>query len=365
MLVAFGTADELALHEASEHGSEVCKNQQGKNKKGVRLNLQIGAASYREEQDRRRRGQNSWAATSHNAQQNSNTSSGGDNQVQETEAPTSQEPLEELFPTRPVQRLRAPPRQKIGPVVARSSEVLSTQQQVPATASRSNAPQFEEQGPEPQRRERCQQMTQQQRKQNARTISSAQARNSDVPLVASAQVSSQGGAPPSGGATLLEQALQHIGAAGIDVVESLAPEPYRARNKLFKTNLEAAAGAEDIAEFKQSSNSLRRAVAVCEDQDSTFRAHVRTYAEQVLAVFKRVDEATCTDTAAGLLCELVVLLPDPALRHALHQELLGVQEEAARAHVRSQTGDPTGGGPVGIGGGAFSRRRAAAARRST
>eukprot|EP00927_Polykrikos_kofoidii_P082863 TRINITY_DN8354_c0_g1_i1.p1 TRINITY_DN8354_c0_g1~~TRINITY_DN8354_c0_g1_i1.p1 ORF type:complete len:747 (+),score=155.76 TRINITY_DN8354_c0_g1_i1:121-2361(+) len=338
-LVAFSTEDELLVHEASEHSSQLSQKAR---KQGVRLNVQMGATSYRDEQERRRQQQADSTSGSVSQSQKGRGrgrgglsqqavvgDSGGDLHVrfmwtrgQPPSVPTSGEwgPLfdgrranqseeeEELYPRRSV--ANSNPSTSASAPASASTASRHVSHAVPASrsAATANATSAQVIAPEV---------------ETAKAASiAAEAASADSEETVST------GAITADAAALLDAALAHTEEVGLDSASGLDRATYKERNHQFKVDLQQVLGTEQVAEFKAHSAHFRSSLAQSGEASGATqrRAVVLTYAERVLEVFLLAHNATDKTQVAVLLSDLVVLLPDPALRHSLHEELRGLSE---------------------------------------
>jgi len=122
---------------------------------------------------------------------------------------------------------------------------------------------------------------------------------------------------------------------GIDVVTTLELKEYNERNKNFKTGLLQAFSDEELNEFRSVSGRFLREASEFEQ---------RRYALHVLQVFSKASGKVGEESAARMLSDLIMLLPEAPLRRSLHKELLNLLEEkklqAARAVVLVNSKQP-------------------------
>mmetsp|Transcript_121982 Transcript_121982/g.304390 ORF Transcript_121982/g.304390 Transcript_121982/m.304390 type:complete len:725 (+) Transcript_121982:62-2236(+) len=327
-IVAFNDEGELRVHEAAEH-SALDKGGRGK-KQGARLNLQMGAVSYREEQERRRQGQGVSNPRSVGVRNASAQDSAGEisirfmwtrGQPRKAPAPAGEpgfageasaggpeqsDDEEALYPTRLVTRSKPLPVQ---------SEVAGFE--IPRAIS-SVLP-----CPAPQT-----------------ATDQSKAASSSGPMPKTTRSSVQGSPRPVR-LIVLDVALRSIADSGLDIVEGLEISQYREQNRCFKIALEDACGVEEFARFKEYSAKFRRSLADAKAQtvaaDAKAGHHMRTYADQVLDVFARICQRTDERKASDLLRDLVVLLPDKTVRRALHRELVDVSTQPLAATGASES----------------------------
>lgn len=307
-LVAFPSEEELKMHELAEHAALGHASQRIGGRRAARLNLQMGAASYRDEQERRG-GQAGASAPRRQAAERSS-------EVQIRFMWTRGQPQ------------KAPPGVDdvdIGSPAAEDEGIAELYPPRAAGARRS--------GPETHHSDARSKTT------SSRSRPALQADVREEPPgggVSGAVGSSAGGPAPPRKPSLLDAALASIRAAGVDSAERLEQQAYRERNKAFKVELEAACGVEELSRFKQCSATFRRSLADAGSAPETVKGrHARTYAVEVLGVFGRISEATAMETAAKLLRDLVILLPDQSVRRSLHQALVALQEEEKEAERRA------------------------------
>eukprot|EP00928_Gymnodinium_smaydae_P020341 TRINITY_DN17863_c0_g1_i2.p1 TRINITY_DN17863_c0_g1~~TRINITY_DN17863_c0_g1_i2.p1 ORF type:complete len:824 (-),score=133.80 TRINITY_DN17863_c0_g1_i2:158-2587(-) len=315
-LVAFLREDELRIHEATEHMAKSAKAAQRARKQGVRLNLQIGAPSYRDEQEQRRQ----TAAASRQgmtaAEVLRNANIGDDIRIRfmkprgQPARPSADDEEVVVQKTLSAERAeRYPPKAKSAP--RRPNASVASDRPAPADVA----------------------------------SSSLQARGAGAGR-ASAKGAAAPPPPPPGRpresvvdiaargtlARLLALALRELEEVGVDAVEALTPAEYKERNKMFKAALQNVLGEAQLQEFKELSATFRRTCAekiaqgVCGED-------VAAYVEDVCKVFGQAREAAGRVAAARLLSDLVVLLPEPALRHSLHQQLIHLRDREGRTEA--------------------------------
>lgn len=342
MLTAFADEDELRMHDASVHSIQLSQKAR---KQGVRLNIQLGPTSYREEQERRRQQQGAPTATTQTRRGAAGTSaevplrfawprgqparpSRSDEswRLDEDFGKDDDEAQLELFPPR---GWRAQGGSTAG--FAHHARAESRSQAPPAAVQ-----QHVEQNVQVQevRREepRAAPSAQQQREQQLREQQRLQVQQECEAATANAEAL-------QGVQALLEAALGAVEESGIDLVDHLEAPLYRERNRKFGNELRDAFGAEQIAEFKQSSADFRRALSdAAEADDKEERDKViASYAARLLALFAAASgQQDCsTDSRAKLLSDLILLLPDKVQRESLHREVQRLRKskrlEAAKA----------------------------------
>jgi len=129
---------------------------------------------------------------------------------------------------------------------------------------------------------------------------------------------------------LLSAALAHVDKVGLDNIVTSDEAMYKKRNKQLKAELQQVLGVDQMSEFKEFSARFRRAVssetrAALERRER--EPEVRTYAMQVLSVFTAACDGDMDPTTiSSLLGDLVILLPDEALRHSLHQSMTDLRD---------------------------------------
>eukprot|EP00747_Dinoflagellata_sp_TGD_P058331 gnl/TRDRNA2_/TRDRNA2_151074_c0_seq1.p1 gnl/TRDRNA2_/TRDRNA2_151074_c0~~gnl/TRDRNA2_/TRDRNA2_151074_c0_seq1.p1 ORF type:complete len:916 (-),score=163.06 gnl/TRDRNA2_/TRDRNA2_151074_c0_seq1:241-2988(-) len=329
-LVAFLTEDELRVHEITKHASQL---PQKARKQAMRLNIQVGTASYADEQrEQRARRQ---GATSTGAHRRSNAAEADDEQpvhfkwsrgkpakatgtskelrnewaeaLGNSNADSDEE--QERYPTRTVSRFANAGRRRLPGHTAT--------QTVPETSG-SRGSLVGMQATEP-------------GASGSRNTACDETSTPAVPLAAQA------------GASLLAAALHRLDGSALDQVDSLEQHAYKELNKQFKSSLQDVLGVEHLAEFKDVSAKFRRSLAEETETGNVPARHaaLRTYAERVLEVFLAARDTVGESPTAELLSNLVALLPEKALRHSLHQELQALrtrkQMECAKAVAAAKT----------------------------
>lgn len=313
-LAAFDTSDALWLHEVKEHSS---KASQKARKQGNRIQIQLGAASYREEQDRRRidsgPSRPSFAAAVTAAPLPSSPWTGavqfrwprgrvsakvddewvdilgrGQRQTEEDD--------ENKYPPRPVAKGKAkrPPMAVSCVSTINGVQFGGSSSSTKAKAKAKSTPI----GPVPRPSQEVEDVK---------------------PDPAIEEMKSR--------SRFLALAVQRIDQTGIDVISQLEQEEYRERNRRFKRDLEATLGADLLRSFKECSAQFRRSLADVSRKEGD--TAVKTYAQKVLEVFSASREALGDFVAAELLSDLVLLLPDAEPRRRLRQELLDISKREA------------------------------------
>jgi len=313
-LVVFENEDELRLHDASEHQAEV-KGPRGTRKQAVRLNLQIGTRSYREEQ-----------------------------QVRENQRPREPPPVpngEAACPVRFMWTRGRPPR---APDYARSQDLMGDQDEeqeerypprrVSRFAGRSRiGPQVGVKHDSAPDSDRSQRRT----NQTLDGLSPVKEQSLEDQEKTVATVPKQ-----STACILLSAAVAAIDERGIDISSTLDAEGYRMWNRKFRVDLQVSLGSEASATFKDHSTKFQRSLSQAKDANESQRAApLRTYAHSVLEVFVAACEHSGTQKMAYQMRDLVLLLPDAALRQKLLEELrrlrdLNLTESQPRSSLAAQ-----------------------------
>lgn len=308
-LVAYCTEEELRMHHLSEHCAVDAKPGTKGKKQGLRLTLQFGTSSYRDEQDRRRPAGGSAPSAAradadavhiHFRRPQGQVPKGPSGAWDDWSAvlgagsQDKEDRDEDRYPARPLPKARprvAAPR--------RSPQELQSGRQKGQAASSSStapAPRSEPEPPCP-----------------------------DSPAVLAERALAQ----------LLAVALGHIGRAGIDSAPALDQAEYRERNRRFRVDLQESLGESQLTVFKESSGAFRQSLAASGSAKEGDYA-VRTYAKQVLEVFATASGAVGEEAAGRLLCDLVLLLPDKGPRHLIYAALQKLKERK-EAYITSET----------------------------
>jgi len=354
-LAAFESQDDLQIHELTKHRLESssggCKrSSQRARKQGVRLQLQIGTASYRDEQEERLRcpgttrvpgGQDRVATQVATASQGDNSHvvfmwTRGQPIVRQEEgeatgkasgdtASNSEKEREEYrYPARP---------QKCGPWARRRAVAASGSSAVAAHGQdrgNSSLPAASE--------------------HSDQAVCSA-----DEPLVCSISSFGDGtcevaDAPRSkpelskvvtldkSAVLVLAEALRKIMELGLHSAAEMDTKDHMERVGLFKKQLEASLGVAQLEEFRYCSLVLQRSQTKVQ---ASVDAH--DFAKCLVNVFcMGADESGDELTSATLLSELVLLVPSNALRCALQQELVSLHDtETTELANPKQTTLPT------------------------
>lgn len=380
-LVVFANETDLHLHDVTDHGSGDKKK--GSKQKGVRIPFTMGAASYRDEQDRRRAQGPTAGRLGGGLQARDLRPAGGDDLIirfawtkgqplrapQERgeqalptfgagEAEQHSEEESTLYPDRAPRR-RAPAVWTAGTsrvdgssTDARggargagrgdNSSVGGVGEGVPASSSSSGRLRGRDQ-----EQARGAAVPEGRTPGEALKMAAAPGAATLADFVpqprrrgAAAVEVPREAAPPSPaaeapGPALLALALKRIEARGIDAAEGQDIAKYREQNRAFRVQLESTCGPVDMAKFKDVSASFRRDLAAARAAPGgDTRATVRGYLGDVAEVFMKIAGGSSRENAADLLCDLVVLLPDQTVRHALHRELGGMVAEAAAGKGR-------------------------------
>eukprot|EP00929_Paragymnodinium_shiwhaense_P068281 TRINITY_DN34312_c1_g1_i2.p1 TRINITY_DN34312_c1_g1~~TRINITY_DN34312_c1_g1_i2.p1 ORF type:complete len:452 (+),score=84.87 TRINITY_DN34312_c1_g1_i2:811-2166(+) len=355
-LVAFQTEDELCVHEATQHSSGLSASKA--KKQGVRLNLQVGSASYRDDPERARRGQGqggkggkgvagdwdrrnvvslpdgtlpirfAWSRAQPDKVDRRIDDLGPNDRKEQKEAEW------ERYPPRPVQSYVAPAAYNI------QSQAAPTRPQ----ASRRAVPEAEipVQEPEPpaapasssssswRRRNRAPAAEDSAKAEDGGDVSAASITPAPTTTADRSSAARRRPEPDliTPQAKLLLQAVSSISESGIDVASSYDRAVWKSRNKQFQQDLGAALGQQQMTDFKEHSAKFRRTLADAGNSSASAKeAAVRTYAEKVVEVFLDACRGKQQEArAAGLLTDLVLLLPDPVLRHLLHSQLQQLAE---------------------------------------
>jgi hypothetical protein len=275
-LVVFATEEELRLHELSKHFAS--QRGQGKSKKqGVKLNLQMGTMSYRDEQERRRQSQQP---------------------LHSPGAPEGCSKICFMWPRSNLSQIRRGGKSHVWLPAARHGsdryppqpivKIVDKPAAKPAVSSwRSN-------------RHRALQAV----KTSSTTAHSAASR-------------------------LLSFVLQTLDS-DLHAKDALQAEEYKDRNHKFKLDLQEALGDAQLARFKDHSAALRQVIAQAAGIDERIAA-VRKYTDQVLEVFLVAYDSIGECRTAKLLADLVVLLPDRDLRCDICNALLSLREEKSKS----------------------------------
>jgi len=128
------------------------------------------------------------------------------------------------------------------------------------------------------------------------------------------------GIPPAP-TDLLTEALELVNAVGLDMTEHLDGKEYKEMNKKFKIDLTNFVGREHLVKFRETSSEFLK-IWVRNGQSIAGVAIATTYATEVLQVFSTAwqNATTRKQRLPQLLCDLILLLPERGLRHALHRE---------------------------------------------
>jgi len=338
-LVVFATEDELWLHETTAHSMHVQTSTRAK-KQGTRICLQMGAASYREEHERRR--QNQQAQQAHRVTVSTTSpevpaivfawprgrlakSKSGRSNTKWHAAGELDSEFKNRYPPRalPSSSSRAWPRQAKSQTWKDDFKQVDDTPSVPSGAM----PEAESRTVEAQVPE-------------SKQIVDA---SSSQGYLAEPQVASQGvrsawrrGAQRAKAAEattyndtsgLLLRALRHLDSS-LNTQEGLELSDYRDRNRQFKSDLQEALGPQQLSEFKECSAAFRRSTAQAATA-SERKLSVSKYVQQVLQVFSAALAPGSEAKIATLLADLVALLPDKDLRHDLYDELRNVCDRSS------------------------------------
>lgn len=348
-LVAFASEDELQIHRATEHPSKPKVSQHAK-KHGTRVNIQIGAESYRVEQERRRQvqgqalGRGQLAAvgraqedrlvvsgdvrvrfmwTQGQPVRDAQTEDDGSRLAEPGCSDGREEREEDRYPPRPAAN-GAWARRRVAVAATSSKQPPEGNALSDRDAGNARHPPSgtailcsglgSGSGPNP--HSGITAGTRDDAKGLARRVEAG-----DASLVVASSRTRLG---------LLSEALREVQLVGLDYAMTMKSSEYSERNRSFRAELEAAFGTDRLAEFKVNSVVFRRSLA----GDASVSGAARTYAEQVLDVFSAVGLSTGEQSAARLLSELVILLPDKVPRHSLHSELLNLHDREVAVHAR-------------------------------
>jgi len=365
-LVAFKSQDDLQIHEVTQHrlssSSGSCqKASQRAKKHGVRLQLQIGAASYRDEQEARLRcsdtsrgsgGRDRPAASQENTYVffmwtrgkpvMSHKEGAARGKATDDASSNSDKEREECrYPARP---------QKCGPwarrrtTAASGSSAVSSRQDTAGNSCRSAAGDHVDQAVCP---------------VDVPLVTSVSSVGDGTSKVANAtelkSELSKEGTLDKCAAVVLAEALKKIMELGLHSTAEMDSEEHMERVGQFKNQLETSLGA---AQFEESRCCLLVLQQSLTNVHPSVDAH--DFTKRLVSIFCTAARESGDDVAsATLLSELVLLVPDYALRCALHQHLVRLHGTESRAPAEQSCALQVASVPNRKG--PFARRREAAA----